>query len=156
MRRRLAIVVLAAAALAVSATASGGRTVLSTRTVVTVAYNTELKTKIVVDGTGRTVYMFTDDTQGTPTCARVAPSCPKIWPALTSAGKPLAGPGISARLLGIAKGAGGSRQVTYNRHPLYHYSSDHVPGDVTGQACYGLWYVLSPKGMPFRKGGRPC
>ncbi len=91
MRRRLATVVLAAAALAVSATASGGRTVLSTRTVVKAAYNAELKTKIVVDGAGRTVYMFTDDTQGVPTCARVAPSCPKLWPALTSAGKPLGG-----------------------------------------------------------------
>lgn len=159
MRRKPWATLLAAlllGGLVASVTAFGGPTATSSQAVVKVAFNKDLKTAIVVDGSGRTVYMFTDDTKGLPTWAHVAPSCPKLWPAFTSAGKPLAGKGIDARLLGIVRGAGSSRQVTYNRHPLYHYVSDHQPGDATGQARLGLWYVLSPKGTPIRKGGRPC
>ena len=138
--------------LVVSASAVGGGTGSSSRTVVTVAFNKTLKKSIVVDGKGRTVYMFTDDTGGKPTCTvRLDPSCPKIWPPVKSQGRPLAGNGIIASKLGIAKRPDGSTQVTYNRHPLYYYLNDTKPGDVRGQAFYQLWYVLSPKGTPIRR-----
>ena len=143
--------------LVVAATAAGGRTASSSRAVVKVAFNKTLKQAIVVDESGRTVYMFTSDTNGTPTCAKEDPVCPKIWPAFTTTGKPLAGKGINARLLGTARGAGGSQQVTYNRHPLYYYHGgfgapgrDKKPGDVEGQNFFSSWYVLSPKGTPIR------
>jgi len=48
------------------------------------------------------------------------------------------------------------KQVTYNRHPLYDFAGlvtgagDRKPGDVKGQAFYGVWYVLSPKGTAIR------
>jgi predicted lipoprotein with Yx(FWY)xxD motif len=156
-RTALLLTVLLLGGLVLSATAAGERTGSSARAVVKVAFNKELKASIVVDTTGRTVYMFTDDTKtGRPTCAHVAPSCPKLWPAFTSTGKPLAGKGINARLLGIVRGAGGVPQVTYNRHPLYRFSGDSKPGEVHGQACLGLWYVLSPRGTPIRRGGYPC
>src|SRR5689334_15356214 len=137
-----------------STTASGGRA--ATRTVVTTAFSKTLKNTIVVDKNGRTLYMLTLDRRGTPTCASIDPGCPKIWPAFTSAGKPLARKGIKASLLGITKGAGGVRQVTYNGHPLYRYENDLSPGDVNGQACYGEWYVLSTQGNPIRKRGPQC
>ena len=120
-----------------------------------VAFNKTLKKAIVVDGRGRTLYMLTADTGGMPTCAKIDPRCPKVWPAFTSTGKPLAGKGIDARLLGTATGAGGSQQVTYNRHPLYHFDQDKKPGDVKGQAFFDIWYVLSPKGTPIRKEAYP-
>ena len=142
--------------LVVSATALGGSAATPSRAVVKVAFNKTLKRAIVVDAKGRTLYLLTSDSEGLPTCAKIDPSCPKLWPAFTSAGKPLARVGINGRLLGIVRGAGGSRQVTYNRHPLYYYSNDLKPGEVNGQACFGVWYVLTPKGIPIRKRGPQC
>lgn len=160
MRRISSVTVLAAlllSGLVVSATAVGGQTALSSRAAVKVAFNKTLKKTIVVDGSGRTLYMFTYDTSGTPTCAAADPVCPKVWPAFASTGKPLAGKGINASLLGTATGAGGKQQVTYNRHPLYYFhggfgagKGDKMPGDVKGQAFFLVWYVLSPRGTPIR------
>ena len=153
--RRIPLVTLFAAlllsGLVLSATAAGGPAASHSGAVVKVAFNKKLKKAIVVDGRGRTVYMFTADTGGTATCAKVDPQCPKLWPAFTSKGAPRAGKGIKASLLGTTKGAGGKTQVTYNRHPLYYYSGDSKPGEVKGQRFYDLWYVLSPKGTPIRK-----
>jgi predicted lipoprotein with Yx(FWY)xxD motif len=148
---------LAFSGVVVSATAVGGMKASASRAVVKVAFNKQLKTSIVVDGNGLTVYLFTEDTAGKATCAAADPQCPKIWPAFRTTGKPLAGKGINASLLGTTKGAGGVQQVTYNHHPLYYYkgliagTGDHKPGDIKGQASYGVWYVLSPKGRPIRK-----
>jgi predicted lipoprotein with Yx(FWY)xxD motif len=162
MKRTSSVPLVAAALLSLSglvgsATAFGGHTTLSSRAVVKVAFNKTLKKTIVVDGAGRTLYMFTEDTNGLPTCASADPTCPTLWPAFTSTGKPLAGKGINARLLGIVKGAGGKPQVTYNRHPLYYwhgggqgYVGDTKPGDAKGQAFFSAWYVLSPKGTPIK------
>ena len=124
--------------------------------VVKSAFNKTLKKSIVVDGKGRTLYLFTEDTAGKATCAAADPQCPKLWPAFATVGKPLAGKGIKASLLGTTKGAGGVQQVTYNRHPLYYFAGiypgagDRKPGDVKGQAFYGVWYVLSPKGTTIK------
>ena len=43
----------------------------------------------------------------------------------------------------------GTRQVTYNGHPLYYYARDRGPGDARGQglASFGAsWYALAPSG----------
>ena len=126
-------------------------------TIIKTAYNAELKKTIVVDGSGRSVYLLITDTAGTPTCASLSPACPKAWPAVPANGKPVAGKGINAALLGTARGAGGVKQVTYNRHPLYFYrggfgapTGDRRPGQVRGQAFYGIWYVVSPKGRAIK------
>lgn len=161
--RRISLIMLLAAlllsALVVSATAVGGQAALSSRAVVKVAFNKTLKTTIVVDGSGRTLYMFTADDRGTATCTAQLedPQCPKLWPPLTSQGAPRAGNGINASKLGITKRTDGKLQVTYNRHPLYYWhgglglAGDKRPGDVKGQGFYTSWYVLSPKGTPIRK-----
>jgi len=153
MRTRLLSAALVAGVLLVPAAAVGRP---ASGTVVKAVFNKTLKTTILVAARGRTVYLLTYDTKGSPTCARVDPGCPKIWPAVTSAGAPVAGAGVEQRLLGIVKGADGSRQVTYNRHPLYYYENDSAAGDVNGQACYGIWYVLSPRGAAIRKHGPQC
>jgi predicted lipoprotein with Yx(FWY)xxD motif len=147
---------LVAAILLAGAAASAGPAAEGSTATVSAAANATLKTTILVDQNGLTLYMLTDDTNGKPHCAHIDPTCPRIWPALKSSGKPRAGAGVNAALLGIVTGAGGVRQVTYNHHPLYHFVGDHVLGDVNGQACVGIWFVLTPSGKPFKKGGRPC
>jgi len=146
--------------LAVEAVAAGGVT-SSSRALVKTSYNKKLGTKILVDGAGRTLYMFTTDLNGKDTvCTPQGPygaECPRIWPPLTSASRPRAGRGIKASLLGVYKRRDGKRQVTYNRHPLYYFHGDSStppgdkkPGDVRGQGFVSEWYVLSPKGKPIR------
>ena len=144
-------------ALLLSATAFGESATHTSRAMVKVAFNKKLKKKIVVDGSGRTLYMYTADTGGKPACAVSDPRCPKVWPALTTTGKPIAGKGIIASKLRVVRGAGGSRQVSYNRHPLYYFhggysagTGDKKPGDTRGQSVFSAWFVLSPKGTPIK------
>jgi predicted lipoprotein with Yx(FWY)xxD motif len=153
----VAVAVAVAASLSVSAPAAPQMAPIKlTAAVVKLAFNEKLKKTIVVDVRGRTLYEFAYDTDGTANCAAEDSRCPKLWPALATTAKPVAGKGINAKLLGTTKGAGGVKQVTYNRHPLYYfaggfgYVGDKKPGDVKGQAFFNVWYVLSPKGAPIR------
>jgi predicted lipoprotein with Yx(FWY)xxD motif len=137
----------------------GGTAAPSPAAVVKVAFNKKLKKSIVVDGSGRTVYMFAADTGGTPNCTvKLDPICPKLWPPVKTVGAPRAGKGISASKLSTTKYPNGVTQVRYNRHPLYYFSGccgqgpgDRRPGDARGQGFFQQWYVLSPKGTPIRK-----
>jgi predicted lipoprotein with Yx(FWY)xxD motif len=103
--------------------------------------------KILVDSQGRTLYLFEKDQGPKSTCSG---ACAAAWPPLTSSGKPKAGAGVKASLLGTTARSDGSSEVTYNGHPLYSYAGDQGPGDTNGQALdqFGAeWYVLSPAGQ---------
>jgi hypothetical protein len=54
------------------------------------------------------------------------------WPALTTNGRPVAGPGVQQSLLGRVHRKGVGWQVTYAGHPLYLF--DEAPGQVTARA----------------------
>jgi predicted lipoprotein with Yx(FWY)xxD motif len=95
---------------------------------------------ILVDGAGRTVYLFEKDNGTTSACTG---SCAQVWPAFTAA-TPAAGSGVDAAKLGTADGQVPG-QVTYNGHLLYHYSGDTAPGDVHGVGIPN-WYPVSPSG----------
>ena len=97
----------------------------------------------LIDGSGKTVYLFTPDKTSTPTCYG---ECAAFWPALLTKGAPQAGTGAIASKLGTSPRTDGTTQVTYNGHPLYEYMGDQSAGDVTGQGKDGTWYVLSPAG----------
>jgi len=109
--------------------------------------------RILVDGGGRTLYLFEKDTSTASTCDG---SCASIWPPFTTTGKPLAGDGALAGKLGTTKRTDGKIEVTYNGHPLYYYAGDTKPGDTTGQGLdsFGAeWDVLSPAGRKIEAGG---
>ena len=157
----LAVVVVFLLGALVVSTAVEGLAASSAGTVVKTAYNKTLKKTIVVDSTGRTLYIFTVDGKGRDTvCTPQGPygaECPAIWPPLTSAGPPRAGSGIKASLLGVYTRRDGKQQVTYNRRPLYYFHGDpntppgdKKPGDARGQGFFGQWYVLAPNGIPIR------
>jgi predicted lipoprotein with Yx(FWY)xxD motif len=101
---------------------------------------------ILVDGQGRTLYLFEKD-DGTKSACTGA--CAQIWPALTAAAVPTAGSGADAALLAVADGQA-ARQVTYGGHLLYTYSGDAAPGDVKGVSIPG-WYPVSPSGTKVDK-----
>ncbi len=102
--------------------------------------------RILVDGHGRTLYLFAKDKHGKSACSG---SCAVYWPPLIASGKLLAGAGAKASLLGTTRRSDGRRQVTYRHHPLYRYAADTAKGQTTGQglnASGGLWWVLSRAG----------
>ena len=157
MRNRLLRVVLGVSAVAASAglTACGGS---SPKGDVNTAFNKTLKATILVDGRGRSLYVFDFDADTTPTCYDdTTYHCSKAWPPLLVQGAVRAGKGVNNSLLKTVKRTNGTVQVTYNRHPLYTFNGYHLgnapnapadtkPGDVHGQDYIGYWWVLSPAG----------
>jgi predicted lipoprotein with Yx(FWY)xxD motif len=107
--------------------------------------------RILVDGRGRTLYLFAKDKHGKSACSG---SCAVYWPPLIASGKLQAVAGARASLLGTTRRADGRRQVTYRHHPLYRYAGDTQRGQTTGQgldASGGEWWVLSPAGTKITK-----
>jgi predicted lipoprotein with Yx(FWY)xxD motif len=101
---------------------------------------------ILVNSKGHTLYLFKKDTNGKSSCSA---SCAKFWPPLLSRGKPTAGSGVKASLLGRTRRSNGSLQVTYNKHPLYAYSLDTKAGQTKGEGVFAFgakWYAVSAKG----------
>jgi predicted lipoprotein with Yx(FWY)xxD motif len=104
--------------------------------------------QVLVDGKGRTVYLFAADSGAKSACNSSA--CVQYWPPVLTAGAPQPGTGVNASLLGTATRQDGTTEVTYAGHPLYYFISDKKAGDVTGQGINGFgapWYVVSPSGM---------
>jgi predicted lipoprotein with Yx(FWY)xxD motif len=109
--------------------------------------------KIIVDAKGRTLYDFVID-KGTMSVCYGA--CASLWPPYTTNGKPVAGTGVSAALIGTTKRKDGSSEVTYAGHPLYYYAPDQKRGQITGQALnqFGApWYALAPNGREIHTPG---
>jgi predicted lipoprotein with Yx(FWY)xxD motif len=158
MGRTLLIVALASFLPGGSGISTAARETTAGPTVIKAAFNTALKQRIVVDGSGRTVYMLVLDTRGKATCTpqwKEHPLCHRVLPPVT--GTPRAGAGIDASKLGTTKRSDGVTQVTYNRHPLYYFRGgpglgygvpDKRAGDVNGQGFFRMFFALSPGGRP--------
>jgi predicted lipoprotein with Yx(FWY)xxD motif len=108
---------------------------------------------ILVDGRGRTLYLFEKDKGGKSACSG---QCARSWPPLLTSGKPLGKAGVKASLLGTIRRANGRLQVTYNRHPLYTFVEDARKGQTTGEGveAFGAeWYVVSAAGAKVERSG---
>jgi len=98
--------------------------------------------KILTDAQGHALYLYQLDSGTTSACTG---ACASTWPALIVTGTPTAGDGVTASLLGTAKQADGSMQVTYNGHLLYGFTGDSAAGDATGQGVESF-FLVSPAG----------
>ena len=107
--------------------------------------------RVLVDGRGRTLYLFGKDKHGRSACSG---KCAGFWPPLIASGKPLATAGAKASLLGTTKRTDGRLQVTYNHHPLYTFVKDTRKGQTNGEALdvFGAeWYAVSTAGARVEK-----
>ena len=107
--------------------------------------------RILVDGRGHTLYLFTRD-KGSDR-SRCYGGCADAWPPFYTEGKPRAGSGVKAGRLGTTRRRNGRTQVTYNGHPLYYYVDEDEPGEILCQNVEefgGLWLVVSPQGNAIR------
>jgi predicted lipoprotein with Yx(FWY)xxD motif len=91
------------------------------------------------------IYIFERDPKGKTVCYG---ECAEAWPPVYTGGEPVAGKGVTARLLGTVERRDGRRQVTYAGQPLYYYAHEG-PGEVR---CHdvnlngGYWWVVGPSG----------
>lgn len=106
---------------------------------------------ILVAANGHTLYLFGKDRSDKSACSA---GCAQFWPPLLTRGKPSAGTGVKASLLGTTKRSDGSLQVTYNRHPLYAFLLDKRAGQTNGEGLFKFgakWWALSAKGTAIVK-----
>jgi predicted lipoprotein with Yx(FWY)xxD motif len=108
---------------------------------------------VLVDGSGRTLYVFAPDKAKKVTCTG---SCASVWPPLkvASGQKPTLSGGIKASLVSSDSDPAGGSVVTYDGWPLYAYVADPSAGTAHGQALNssgGIWYVITPSGQVIKK-----
>ena len=135
----LAALVVASALAGTALAASGSVAVVKVRA-------TSLGSTLVASN-GNTLYMFAHDTGTKSTCSGM---CATYWPPLVTTGKPKAGSGAHAALLGTTHRADGKLQVTYHGHPLYFFANDKKAGATSGEGvkAFGAkWFALSPAGV---------
>jgi predicted lipoprotein with Yx(FWY)xxD motif len=83
-------------------------------------------TTVLTNGKGLTLYSFAPDT---PTASKCYGSCAAYWPPVI--GTAAAGSGLPGKT-GTIRRTDGTRQLTYNGHPLYTYIGDSAPGQAHG------------------------
>jgi predicted lipoprotein with Yx(FWY)xxD motif len=106
--------------------------------------------RILTDGGGRTLYLFTRERSARSRCYG---ACANAWPPLIAHTRLAAGRGARRSLLGTTRRRDGSRQVTYRGHPLYYYVGERRAGEILCQNVTefgGTWLVVSPAGAAIR------
>jgi predicted lipoprotein with Yx(FWY)xxD motif len=105
--------------------------------------------QIIVDGDGKTLYMFDPDAEGTPTCYD---DCATAWPALLAddAASVAAGTGLDASKITVVERTDGGSQVKYGDWPLYYFANDAAAGDTNGQGRNDVWWVIGADGEPIK------
>ena len=119
-----------------SAAAAGGGAVVKSATISGVA--------VVTNAQGFTLYSFAPDTATTSKCTG---ACAQIWPPLT--GPVTAAQGVTGKLGTITR-SDGSKQATYDGHPLYTYTADTAPGQASGNGINidgGVWHEVTASGQ---------
>ena len=107
----------------------------------------------LVDSSGRTLYLFMGDKGSTSSCSG---ACASLWPPLTTTSAPTAGSGVNASELSMTSRSDGSKQVTYDGHPLYYYAADSGSSSAKGQGVNdfgGLWWMVAPSGSAITGSG---
>ena len=97
--------------------------------------NTAIGT-VLTDPNGMTLYTLSSDENGKSNCdAR----CSKLWP-------PYLAPSGAAPTgkWSVAQRADGTQQWAYAGKPLYLWTKDKQPGDVTGNKYGDVWWAARP------------
>jgi predicted lipoprotein with Yx(FWY)xxD motif len=102
---------------------------------------------VLFDGRDRALYLFTRDRGKTSRCYG---GCAVAWPPFYAKGRPRAGKGVDADLLGTTTRRNGRRQVTYKGQPLYFYVSDPKGQVLCNDIAEfgGTWFALTAAGDP--------
>src|SRR6185437_13880683 len=146
----LAVALLAAAACSsggstssASASAAGSGSSTSSTVITT---KTSSGGSFLTNGAGRAIYLFMADSTGKSACDG---ACAAAWPPVIATAQPTATGGAQASGLSTITRSDGSKQVTYDGHPLYYFTGDTGPGTDKGQGLdnFGAkWWLVAPTG----------
>jgi len=95
---------------------------------------------------GRTVYLWAKDGMNMSDCSG---ACASAWPPVPATGTLTAAGSAKASDLGTITRSDGTKQVTYDGHPLYYFVGDSAAGQTNGQGSdnFGAkWWLVAPSG----------
>ena len=104
---------------------------------------------VLVDADGLTLYGFTKDEDGSPTCEG---DCADAWPPLLVDGEELP-EGLDPEVFSVVERPDGGLQLKAGKWPLYRFAGDSEPGDTNGQGSDGVWFVVDPHGGLLKNAG---
>jgi predicted lipoprotein with Yx(FWY)xxD motif len=97
-------------------------------------------------GSGRAVYLWAEDGMNMSACSG---ACATAWPPVPATGTLTATGGAKASDLGTITRSDGTKQVTYDGHPLYYFVGDSAAGQTNGQGSdnFGAkWWLVASSG----------
>ncbi len=97
---------------------------------------------VLVDANGLSLYGFTPDEAGAPTCGG---ACADAWPPVTLPSADLPSD-LDPEIFSVVEGIDGGFQLKAGKWPLYRFAGDAAPGDINGQGSGDNWFLASPEG----------
>jgi predicted lipoprotein with Yx(FWY)xxD motif len=100
----------------------------------------------LTNSAGRAIYLFMADSSGKSNCSG---ACAAAWPPVIATGQPTAAGGVQASDLSTITRSDGTKQVTYDGHPLYYFQGDTGAGTDKGQGLTNFgaaWWLVAPSG----------
>ncbi len=104
------------------------------------------KGMVLTNSAGLTLYWFAIDTAHKSNCNG---QCATFWPPVPGSQKVASGVSLPGTFGTITR-ADGSKQLTYDGHPLYTFKQDTAAGQVNGNGINtsgGLWWAETPSGV---------
>ena len=99
---------------------------------------------VLVDSQCRTLYAFTQDVDGEPTCVD---DCAVNWPPLFTPDEsvPALADELDPSQFSVVEHPEGP-MLKFGDWPLYHFAADAAPGDTNGQGVGGVWWMVAADG----------
>ena len=115
----------------------------------TIKVTSTLSGSVLTNARGYVLFVFPKEGHHITFCVKTK-TCMTDWPAVTTVGRPIAGPGVNAALLGTIPYKGKLRQVTYDGRPLhtykFAYSAQSSVMNIGIKQFGGPWYALNANG----------
>ena len=97
---------------------------------------------VLVDSNGLSLYGFTNDADGHPTCDD---ACADAWPPVIVDSTDVPD-GLDAEVFSVVERNDGTFQLKAGKWPLYLFAGDAAAGDTNGQGSGDVWFLTAPDG----------